>query len=145
MVGNGPFTNRKGTMYKISKERFGFQLTFAGKIDLAELTRWQDESKAALVGAPPSFGVLIDMRDLRPTDVQPEAQQTMVEGQALYKTAGMARSCVILKSATVTMQFKRLARESGIYTFEKYINASTNAHWYNEAMAWIEDGVDPDL
>lgn len=111
-------------MYKIAKKDFGFELTFGDFIDVAEMNRWREEAKAALVGAPKSFGVLIDMRTLKPGGIKPDAQAIMVDGQGLFKKAGMERSCVILQSATVTMQFERIARESGIFAFERYINAA---------------------
>ena len=114
-------------MYKIAKEKFGFQLTFEGRLSLDEMKQWKEESKKALLGAPLTFGVLIDMRTLRPGGIPDDAQAVMVEGQGLYKKAGMERSCVILQSALVAMQFQRLAKESGIYAFERYIDAS----WFN--------------
>lgn len=130
-------------MYKISKEKFGFQLTFGGIIPLDEMTRWREEARAALIGAPKTFGVLIDMRTLRPGGVQADAQAVMVEGQGLFKAAGMERSCVILESAAVTMQFERLAKQSGIYSFERYINAAAHPDWQAKALGWIERKIDP--
>jgi hypothetical protein len=130
-------------MYKISKEKFGFQLTFGGSISLDEINRWHAEAKTATVGAPRTFGVLIDMRTLRPGGIQPDAQAVMVDGQGLFKKAGMERSCVILESAAVTMQFERLARESGIFAFERYINAAAHPDWHAKALGWIEGKVDP--
>jgi hypothetical protein len=132
-------------MYKIAKEKFGFQLTFEERVSLDEMKQWKEESKKALVGARGSFGVLIDMRTLRPGGIQAEAQAVLVEGQGLYKKAGMERSCVILQSALIAMQFQRLAKESGIYAFERYIYASTHPDWRTKAIAWLENKIDPDL
>jgi hypothetical protein len=130
-------------MYNISKEKFGFKLTFGGVIPLDEMKRWREESRASLIGAPKHFGVLIDMRTLRPGGVQPDAQAVMVDGQGLFKNAGMERSCVILESATVTMQFERLARQSGIHSFERYINAAAHPDWQAKAIGWIVSKIDP--
>lgn len=130
-------------MYNISKQSYGYQLTFGGTINLAEIQRWRLESQTALVGAPKSFGVLIDMRGLGPGGLHPDAQPIMVEGQAMYRKAGMVRSCVILQSATVTMQFQRLARESGIDSYERYINGAAHSDWQAKALAWIENKVEP--
>jgi hypothetical protein len=130
-------------MYKIEKKNFGFQLTFGDSVDMAGMTRWREEARTALVGAPKSFGVLIDMRTLKPGGIQPDAQKVMVEGQGLFKKAGMERSCVVLQSATVTMQFERIARESGIYAFERYINAAQKPDWEAKAVGWIQKKVDP--
>jgi hypothetical protein len=107
------------------------------------MNRWREEAKTALLGAPKTFGVLIDMRTLRPGGIQPDAQAVMVDGQGLFKKVGMERSCVILESATIAMQFERLARESGIYSFERYINAAANPNWRAKALGWIENKIDP--
>jgi hypothetical protein len=131
-------------MYKIAKEKFGYQLTFGDTISLEEMKRWREESRAALVGAPKTFGVMIDMRTLLPSGIRADAQAVMVAGQQLYRDAGMQRSCVILQSAIVTMQFKRLAKASGIHAFERYINAEATPDWRAKALGWIEDKTDPD-
>jgi len=68
----------------------------------------------------------------------------MVKGLQLYKGKGMQRSAVILNSTVTTMQFKRLAKESGIYQWERYIDASKTANWTDVAVAWVKDGIDPD-
>lgn len=131
-------------MYKIAKRDFGYQLTFSGdSMDAAEMSHWREEVKGALTGAPKPFGVLIDMRDLKPGALKPDAQKIMVEGQGLFGKAGMQRSCVILQSATVTMQFERIAHESGIYSFERYINAAKTPDWEPKAIAWIQKKIDP--
>ncbi|HME56773.1 MAG TPA: hypothetical protein VKF63_00425 [Terracidiphilus sp.] len=130
-------------MYKIAKEKFGFQLTFGNIISLEEMNLWLEESKKALAGAHKPFGVLIDMRTLRL--LQFDVQKVMVEGQGLYKNSGMERSCVILASAILTMQFERLAKESGIYAFERYINSAAYPDWYAKAVGWIQNKIDPGL
>lgn len=131
-------------MYNISRQAYGFQITFGGTIDLKEMNNWREESRKALTVAPKSFGVLIDMRNLRPGDLAANAQPVMVEGQQMYRKAGMQRSCVILQSATVTMQFQRLAHESGIDAYERYVNAAAHTDWLTRALAWIEKKIDPD-
>jgi hypothetical protein len=130
-------------MHRIEKKDFGFQLTFGDRMDVAEMTRWREEARAALEGGPRSFGVVIDMRTLKPGGIQPDAQKIMVDGQGLFKKAGMQRSCVILQSATITMQFERIARESGIFVFERYINAAAKPDWESQALGWIRSGIDP--
>ncbi len=130
-------------MHRIAKKDFGFQLTFGDNIDVAEMTQWREEARAALVGARRSFGVVIDMRTLKPGGIQPDAQKIMVDGQGLFMKAGMERSCVILQSATVTMQFERIAHESGIFAFERYINAGQKPDWEARALGWIQNKIDP--
>ncbi len=56
----------------------------------------------------------------------------------------MARSAVILANAMTAMQFKRIAKETGIYEFERYIDASSVADWEKVGIDWISNKVDPD-
>jgi hypothetical protein len=82
------------------------------------------------------------MRTLVP--LRPDSQALMVKGQALYRAKGMQRSAVILNDAVVTGQFMRLAKESGIYAYERYIDASNDPQWHRHAEDWVRSGVDPD-
>ena len=103
-------------MYKIEKKEYGYKLTFGGLINAEEMKKWVDESRNALTVTPSKFGVFVDMRTLKP--IEKESQVIMEEGQKLYKAKGMERSVVILESVLVTMQFKRIAKETGIYNWE---------------------------
>jgi hypothetical protein len=65
----------------------------------------------------------------------------MVQGQAMYRSRGMQRSCVILHDAITTIQFMRLAKHSGIFKNERYIDASAHKDWLREARNWVEHAV----
>ena len=129
------------TMYKIEKTDLGFQLTFGGDMTEAELQTWYEESAGVLAEVQLPFGVIIDMRTLAPLPI--EAQTVMVKGQAMYRSCGMQRSCVILEDAITTIQFMRLARQSGIFKYERYINASVQKDWRQVARSWVRDAVAP--
>ena len=129
-------------MYKIDKKSSGYLLTFAGEIKVDEMQRWYNDSALALTNSLSEFGVIVDMRTLKPLDN--EAQQKMVAGQKLYKDKGMKRSAVILNDPDTTKQFKQLAVVSGIYAFERYIDASTNPNWASIAKSWVVHAIDPD-
>ena len=129
-------------MYAIEKQPLGFKLVFQGNIPASEMQRWVDESRAALCNAPPSFGLFMDMRALQP--LPPESQRVMLEGQQLYQRCGMRRSVVIIQTPTTRMQFTRLAQESGIHHWERYISAESTPDWEEKGWAWIQGGVDPD-
>ena len=129
-------------MYKIERRNSGYLLTFGGAISKDDMQKWVNESRAVLAKeTASSFGVIIDMRTLAPLPT--DAQALMVEGQGLYKTKGMKRSAVVVLNNVTAMQFKRLAQESGIYQWERYI-AATTSDWSDIAIAWVRDGVDPD-
>lgn len=82
------------------------------------------------------------MRELKPLSF--ESQKEMEKGQKLYKTKGMEKSVVILNNDIVTMQFKRIAQETQIYRWERYIDASKHSNWEEMGINWLIDLVDPD-
>ncbi|MCK5077854.1 MAG: hypothetical protein KAR38_15835, partial [Calditrichia bacterium] len=84
----------------------------------------------------------IDMRSLKP--LPKDSQETMESGQKLFKEKGMQRSAVIVNNALLALQFKRLAKESGIYEWERYLDASKLPDWENIATNWLKNGTDPD-
>ncbi len=130
-------------MYKIQKKPWGFHLTFADIIDRKEMQQWLEESSQAVKATTTGFGVFVDMRTLKP--LAADVQAVMQEGQKLFKAAGMTRSVVILASKLVTLQFQRIAKETGIYEWERYIDASSIESWEAAGIAWVRDRIDPDV
>ena len=128
-------------MYKIEKTDLGFYLTFGGDVTKDEIEKWYKDSEQVLTGQQAPFGVIIDMRTLAPLPV--EAQEVMVRGQAMYRSHGMQRSCVILDDAITTIQFMRLARLSGIFKYERYIDASAHRDWLAKARNWVRHSIAP--
>jgi len=106
------------------------------------MQRWHDESKQKLLSAPSEFGVFVDMSNMKPLPA--DAQEVLKAGQKLYKEKGMVRSVVIINSTILKLQFRRLAKETGIYDWERYIDASSTPNWEEVGISWIKDGEDPD-
>jgi hypothetical protein len=129
-------------MYRIETRDYGYKLTFAGSIKADEMKAWVQESKTILAAGSRKFGVLVDMRELKP--LIDDARLFMREGQKLYKRTGMVRSSVAVNSPIIKQQFQRIAMETGIYEWERYIDASSVATWERVGLDWIEHAVDPD-
>ena len=62
----------------------------------------------------------------------------------MYAEKGIVRTVVILSNPILTTQFKRLAKESGAYKWERYINASENSNWEQLGEDWVIRDIDPD-
>jgi len=128
-------------MYKIEKKTSGYVLTFAGVINAHEMKQWYDDSRLKLANeTSKSFGVIIDMVNLKPLDA--ETSNIMKNGQKLYKEKGMARSAVILSTSELCGQFKAIASMSGISSTERYIDASKEPNPIAKAIKWVKEGVD---
>jgi len=107
-----------------------------------EMAGWLKESGQELADQQGPFSVFVDMRTLVPLDRHGRA--LIMEGQKLYQRRGMERSVVILKNPVTTMQFKQIAIDSGIYDYERYIDASATENWEKAGLDWILYGIDPD-
>jgi len=130
-------------MYSIRKMPYGYHLLFSGSINKEEMQKWLLESQRALSTQVGKFHVFVDMRNLNL--LSSETQAVMTEGQRLYKAKGLERSVVILNAPLTKLQFTQLAKQSGIYQWERYIDASSAADWEQVGINWLTKAVDPDL
>ena len=128
-------------MYKIEAGNHGFTLTFGGSLYSEELLRWLEDSKRQLARQNGPFGVVVDMRGMLP--LGREARAIILQGQDLYRKAGLVRSAVILKGSAITAQFRQLAKDSMVYRNERYIDASNNEECLKQALDWVTSQVDP--
>ena len=129
-------------MYTIEQKDYGVRLVFSGRIDAEEMGRWLDDLKVHLSRQSKRFCVFVDMRALEPISM--DAQEPMAQGQMFAKRKGMQRSVVILDDTVTTMQFKRIALQTEIYNYERYVNASVTPNWEEVGMSWLLDAIDPD-
>lgn len=129
-------------MYRIEQKLYGCKLTFGGHIQAPEMQKWLDESKKILPKMPKDFKVFVDMRKLNP--LPPDSQIIMENGQKLFKQKGMQRSVVILDNVVTKMQFRKIAKDTGIYEWERYISASDTPDWEEKGISWLERAEDPE-
>jgi len=127
-------------MYRIEKMSWGYRLTFGGSCPVEEIAKWLEESRKILADQEEEFYVFVDMRTIIP--LSREAQVHIQEGQKFYKRRGMLRSVVILSSPVVAAQFRRIAGETGIGQWERYIDASTVPDWEEVGMDWLLKEID---
>ena len=129
-------------MHRVENKEYGVKITWGGFIEAGEMALWAKEASAAVEHIAPGFGVFVDMRELKPLPA--ESQSGMQRVQALYKRKGMKRSVCILNNAVTTLQFSRIAKETGIYEWARYYDASALKNWEAEAVSWLKTGDNQD-
>jgi hypothetical protein len=129
-------------MISVETTDYGICFTLEGFVQPEEVEMSLGRLRTAADRQAPPFYVLVDMRDLKP--LSPEAQENISEGQRYLKERGMERAALILSSAILAIQFKRLGQESGVYQYERYIDASSHQDWKRMALDWLIKGIDPD-
>lgn len=132
-------------MYSMELADYGLKLRTEG-VQTVELSKaWGvDYTKilADVVARGKPFGQMVDLRGFKP--MEPEAQVYVDKAMKEFKAAGGQRSAVILDSAVAAMQIRRLAIQSGMYEWERYISVESHPDWERVAKAWIVEGRDPD-
>jgi hypothetical protein len=125
------------------KTAYGFRINAQGFVTLPEARVWFEDLKQLVgkKGGKP-FGLLVDIRGQRGNPG--ESQEVIKEAMAWMKQAGLVRSAVVLDSTVAKIQTTRLAKTTGVYAWERYIDASKDLEWEKRAIDWIEHGIDPD-
>lgn len=127
--------------YDVETTNYGMRLAFKGFPQPEEVAQMNSDVERAIKSLPDGFGVMVDMRANRAFST--EAAE-MMKGQIdNCRDFGMKRGAVILQSAIMTLQAKRLAVETGIDQMMRFIDASSHSDWEDRAIKWLEQGTEP--
>lgn len=130
-------------MIENSRTDYGFRVTAPGFITAAEAQAWFDDLKTKVqVKNGRAFGLMVDIRGQKANP--PETQEIINQAMQWLKKNGMQRSVVVMDSAVARLQIMRIAKQVGMYAYERYIDASRDAEWENKAVGWITNATDPD-
>ncbi len=125
------------------KTRYGFRINAPGFVTLPEARAWfEDLRRLVWESDRKTFGLLVDIRGQRANP--PETQNVIKEAMVWMREAGLERSAVVLDSPVAKFQTTRLAKTSGVYAWERYLDASKDLDWERRAVDWIMHGIDPD-
>lgn len=128
-------------MYQIRRTDYGLYLTLSGHIQTEEMRQWLEDLTAHLSKMSGKFGVFVDMRHM--ILLPPDSQPAMRLGQDLARKAGMIRSVIILADEVIALQFRRIAKQSGIFSGERYIDALSVPNWEQVGLDWLIRGIEP--
>jgi hypothetical protein len=129
-------------MINCKKTDFGFRDTFSSPLSLDEVDKWRVQMKYDVLTLSGEFTVFVDSRNC---ELIPAECKSIVEDvQTFCRENGMRRSAVILSDEMITQQLKIVAKKTGIYESERYINSSSNPDWEQQGMNWIIHGLDPE-
>lgn len=125
----------------VTPTTYGYRTEISAPLQAADVKMWTEEIRSVVRGRP-AFSQLVDIRNNTARD---EDTTRMIEETMQWVRAnGLQRSAVIVASPTLKMQVQRLARNTGVDTYERYLDAASDPQWEQKALAWLERGVDPD-
>ena len=133
-------------MHRIEETKYGYKLVLEGFLQREEVDQLLQAMKAKIKPREKgqTFPLLLDMRKSNafPSDAREVLKQCLL----FCKQSGMERNAVILASAIATLQARRIAKETGIDRWARYIDASTRPNdWEKIAVDWLTRGVEPDI
>ncbi|MDW3192897.1 MAG: hypothetical protein R8G66_11050 [Cytophagales bacterium] len=129
-------------MYEIELTDFGFKVIFSGHLAPEQAQGYKDELARILPSLPEKFGILVDMRELKP--LGPESQAIITSSQGLVAER-LTRSATVVNSTILFMQFRRLSKASHVIDSKRFVDASKTSDWEWVARKWIVEEIDPYL
>ncbi|MBJ6762446.1 hypothetical protein JGU66_16875 [Myxococcaceae bacterium JPH2] len=124
------------------RTEYGFRANASGYITPAEANAWFDDLRAKVAikkGRP--FGLMVDIRGQKANP--PETQEIIKQAMGWLRQNGMVRSTVVLDSAVARLMMVRMAKQTGVYQWERYLDASKDTEWEAKAIDWIVHGHEP--
>jgi hypothetical protein len=123
---------------------YGFRSTAPGYITPAEARLWFEDLKVRVLRLEGRhFGLLVDSRTQKSNP--PDSQEIIREAMLWLREHGMRRSVVVLDSTVALIQILRIAKSTGVYSYERYLDALKDPQWERKAKDWLVHGIDPDL
>ncbi|MBN1174922.1 MAG: hypothetical protein JXA67_22375 [Micromonosporaceae bacterium] len=128
--------------YTVVPTEYGYRITVKGVFAPDEAKQWFEDIKR-IVKSRKQFGQFVDIREQKtnPSETTPIVENAM----QWVCDNGLQRSSVIVCSPTLRMQIMRLAKEAGMYAYERYFDSSSDPQWEKRATDWVARGVDPDV
>ncbi|HBL27980.1 MAG TPA: hypothetical protein DD490_14175 [Acidobacteria bacterium] len=133
-------------MHRIEETKYGYKLILEGFLQREEVNQLLTSMKTKIRPREKgeTFPLLLDMRKSNafPSDAREILKQCLL----FCKESGMQRNAVILASAIATLQARRIAKETGIDRWARYIDASSRPNdWEKAAVDWLTRGVEPEI
>lgn len=120
---------------------YGYRTVVAPPFTPADARAWFEDVRRA-IGPPHAFGQLVDLRGHRSSSQEPGP--VIAAAMQWVREQGMQRSAVVVRSVITELTVVHLARAAGVLPWERYFDAAIDPQWEARALAWIEDGLDPD-
>ena len=129
------------TKFGVEQTDYGMKLSILGFINPDEVNQMNREIQELGKKLDDGFGIVVDMRENRA--FSNEVAELMKEQIGICIDVGMARAAIVLQSAIMTLQARRLIAETGIADRVRFIDASSEPDWEKVAVQWASRGVEP--
>jgi len=126
-------------MYSVERTDYGFKLCFAGFVTASEMKQWANEIDMALKEQTKSFGILLDIHEMKPLAY--DSRKILETGQKLFRIKGMKRSAILLADPVRTFQQSGNNQNIGRWDYERYFDKTENPAAEEHAVKWVASGL----
>lgn len=127
--------------YEIEPTSYGLRLSVSGFVSADEVAGMDRDLERAVRRLDDGFGLVMDMSASHAFSNEAAAR---VKGQLdLCREHGMARGAIVLQSALVALQARRILAELGLLPRVRFLDSSAEGDWEAAAVGWVRDGTEP--
>lgn len=135
-------------MYTIDRTDYGTRVCIGletmGYYSLTEMEELVKEMTDRLERLRKPIAYFYDFRNLQ--KLPPEEMQLFMQFKAnLVERGVVKRSAFIMNSPVLMLQMKRISRDVGLLSLERFIDSTINQNWEDIALAWLINAQDPNL
>lgn len=128
--------------YEIEPTQYGVLMAVTGFASPDDIAAMDRDLARVVRRLPEGFGIVLDMRASPAFSV---AAAERLKGQLeVCRRHGMERGAIVLQSAIIALQARRITSEAGLLPRIRFLDASGDTGWERAAVAWVESGEEPD-
>lgn len=127
--------------FEVAAMPFGMRIAFKGFPTPEDVVQMTAEMERVMAQLPAGWGCMVDMRHNKAFSA--DSAEMMKAQIDSCKRGGMLRAVVILQSAIMALQAKRISSEAGIASVIRFIDAGSDPAWEQTATAWLVRGIEP--
>lgn len=128
--------------YEIEPTEYGVRMAVTGFASPDDIGAMDRDLARVVRGLPEGFGIVLDMRASPAFSI--EAAERLKGQLDVCRRHGMERGAIVLQSAIIALQARRIVSEVGLLPRIRFLDASAGGGWEEAAVAWVEDGREPD-
>lgn len=128
--------------YVIEKTDYGMYVKFTGRLCKYDVKDWFAEVRPFVKDMRKGFGLVLDLRKVKP--ICHDTARMLTYGRAYLHGHGLNRLAIIYDTSATIIELMKLFTElSHDPSAEKHISSTMNSDWADQAIAWVQYGIEP--
>ncbi len=122
-------------MYSIKETKYGLLVEFYETIDANEMFECMKKVESKIENNNYESNICFDMRNMKPLSI--ESREIFDNSRFKLFRTKVRRTAYILNSSLKTALYRRMTKEAGTFSREKYFSSQEGENWENEFNNWL--------